>query len=277
MTVRDPNLEIEQDSGEGGEPEGFDLEKLKETLGFVSRSPSRRPRLAATVFAVVAGLALFGAAALPSTYNAQVKLLAQRDQVLPALSNPSRAVPRDADNPTKNVSEMIMRRENIVALAKDADLVDRFDMSRPLAMRLKDRLLSSIHGPMTEQEKLRAIVGTLEKKIVVTSDETTVTLSVDWGDPEMAFDLVALVQKNFLEARYDSDVAVISDAIAMLQEHAKSELAQIDAALAESQKLEVTESENAAAAMAPVKVPAPARSRGSPVRAPWSIRRPACR
>jgi uncharacterized protein involved in exopolysaccharide biosynthesis len=242
MTVRDYHLEFEQESAEEGE--GFDFEKFKELSGFIARAPSRRPKLAAAVFAVVGGLGLGLALAMPSTYNSQAKLLAQPDLVLPALGNPGRQVPRDADDPTKNVAEMILRRENIVALAKDADLVDRFESGRPTAARLKDRIVAALRGPKTEQEKLRAIVGTLEKKIAVTSEANTVTLSVDWGEPEMAFDLVTLVQKNFLEARYDSDVAVISDAIAMLQEHAKSELVQVDAALDEYEKARAEDVKN---------------------------------
>jgi uncharacterized protein involved in exopolysaccharide biosynthesis len=243
MTVRDYQLEFEQESTDEGE--SFDFEKFKELAGFVARAPSRRPKLAAAVFAVVAGLGVGLALAMPSTYNSQAKLLAQPDLVLPALGNPGRQVPRDADDPTKNVAEMILRRENIVALAKDADLIDRFESGRTPAVRVKDRLVAALHGPKTEQEKLRAIVGTLEKKITVTSEANTVTLSVDWGDPEMAFDLVTLVQKNFLEARYDSDVAVISDAIAMLQEHAKSELVQVDSALDEYEKARAEDLKNA--------------------------------
>jgi uncharacterized protein involved in exopolysaccharide biosynthesis len=233
MAGRDPNPEFEQEGDEGG---GFDAEQVKELVGFFWRSRRRRPKLVWSVFATVAGLGLVVAGTIPSTYNSQVRLLAQRDLVLPALGNPSRAVPRDADDPTKNVSEMIMRRDSLIALVKDADLLDRWDTTRAPALRLKDKIFARVRGPLSEENKLKGLVDILEKRILAYSDGQTVTISVDWSDPEMACDLVQLLQKNFLEARYDSSVAVISDAINMLEEHAKTDLSEVDSALADFQK-----------------------------------------
>ncbi len=234
MTGRDPTSEFEQEGGDEGE--GFDAQQLKELLGFVWRTRLRRPKLVWSVFAAVAALGVTIAETIPSTYNSQVKLLAHQDLVLPALGNPGRTVPRDADDPTRNVSEMILRRENLVALVKDADLVDRFDTTRPPALRLKDHIFELLRGPLSEENKLRGLVTILEKAVTVAADGQTLTIGVDWGDPDMACDLVQLIQKNFLEARYDSEVAVISDAINLLQDHAKSHLADVDAALAELEK-----------------------------------------
>ncbi len=234
MTGRDPTSEFEQDGGDEGE--GFDAQQIKELLGFAWRSRLRRPKLVWSVFAVVAALGVTIAETIPSTYNSQVKLLAHQDLVLPALGNPGRTVPRDADDPTRNVSEMILRRENLVALVKDADLVDRFDTTRPPALRLKDHVFELMRGPLSEENKLRGLVTILEKAVTVAADGQTLTIGVDWGDPDMACDLVTLIQKNFLEARYDSEVAVISDAINLLQDHAKNHLADVDAALADLEK-----------------------------------------
>jgi hypothetical protein len=64
-----------------------------------------------------------------------------------------------------------------------------------------------------------------------------VDISVDWSNPQIAFDLVTLVEKNFLEARYDGDVAAINESIAILDEHAKNELAVVDAQLEDYQKV----------------------------------------
>jgi uncharacterized protein involved in exopolysaccharide biosynthesis len=231
MTGRDPTSEFEQDGGDEGE--GFDAQQLKEFLGFAWRTRLRRPKLVWSVFGIVAAVGVMAAETVPSTYNSQVKLLAHQDLVLPALGNPGRTVPRDADDPTRNVAEMILRRENLIALVKDADLVDRFDTTRPPALRLKDHAFELLRGQLSEENKLRGLVTILEKNITVTAEAQTLTIGVDWADPDMACDLVMLLQKNFLEARYDSDVAVISDAINLLQDHAKSHLTEVDAALAE--------------------------------------------
>ena len=235
MSARDPRdlPRVDPSDAEEGEEEGFDAEKFKDLAGFIARAPRRHPKLAAAIFVVVAGLGLAVAATMPRTYSAELKLLAQRNLVLPALSNPNRTVPRDADNPTKDVAVMIMRRDNLIALAKQADLVDRADSTRPAALRLKDRIFQKISGPVSDADKLRGFVGTLEKKLTVTADDTSVTIAIDWNDPQMAYELLTLVEKNFLEARYDADVAMITDAIGVLREHANTELAQVDAALAE--------------------------------------------
>jgi uncharacterized protein involved in exopolysaccharide biosynthesis len=234
MTSRDPGSEFEQEGGEEGE--GLDAQQVKEILGFAWRSRRRRPRLVWSIFAVVASLGVITAETIPSAYNSQVKLLAHQDLVLPALGNPGRTVPRDADDPTRNVAEMILRRENLIALVKDADLIDRFETTRPAALRLKDHVFDHLRGPLSEVDKLRGLVSILEKNITVTADGQTLTIGVDWPDPDMACDLVTLLQKNFLEARYDSDVAVISDAINLLQGHAKTQLAVVDSALADLEK-----------------------------------------
>lgn len=261
MIGQDPR-ELEADGAEQGEDEGLDVEALKETLGFVLRSPRRRPRLAATTFVLVAAFGLTIAAALPRTYNAEVKLLAQRTSVIRALSSSNKDVGA-ADNPTKNVADMIMRHENLVALVKQADLVDRFYATRPPMLRFKDDVVAWMGGPRSEQDKLRGVVGTLEKRLTVTTDEATVVISVDWPEPQMAYELVTLVQKNFLEARYDSDVAVITDSIAVLQEHAKSEATQVDAAIEAYQRVSAEQAGKVALLRAPAP-PVGAASRARP-------------
>ena len=62
-------------------------------------------------------------------------------------------------------------------------------------------------------------------------------ITVDWANPQIAYDLVTRVEKNFLELRYDSDVAAINDSVNVLDEHAKHELAIVDTDLAEFQAI----------------------------------------
>ena len=229
----DPDRPVESDEDEGG---GFDFEQIVDFGGFVLRAARRRPKLTLAIFATVAALGIALGKAMPSTYNSQVKLLAQRSTVLRTLSGMNNEI-NLTDNPTKNVADMIMRRDNVVALVKEADLVDRFEATRTPLLRLRDTILAKLGGPPSEEDKLHALVATLESKLSVTADETNVTISVDWPDPRAAYDLVTLVQNNFLEARYDSDVAVVTDSIGVLQEHAKSELAKVDVALEEYGRL----------------------------------------
>jgi uncharacterized protein involved in exopolysaccharide biosynthesis len=235
MDERNINSIMDPANAEEGEDEGFDLEKAKELVGFVLRAGRRRRVLAIVTFLTVAGLGLTAAATMPKTYSAQVKILAQPSSGIRTLSGANQDLNR-VDEPTKNVASLIMRHENLVALVKQASLVERFEDSRAPALRLKDRIITWIFGPTSEGDKLRIVVAKLEKQLDIFADETTLIITVDWPNAQMAFDLATLVQKNFLEARYDSDLAVINDSIAVLQEHAKTGDEKVNAALADYQK-----------------------------------------
>jgi uncharacterized protein involved in exopolysaccharide biosynthesis len=254
MVERDPNQQPERDPATDDENDGVDFERVKETLGFVLRAARRRPKLVAIVFALVAATGVTYAVTMPRTYHSQVKLLAQANLVVPALSNPDRSVPRDADSPTKNVADQILRRDNLIALAEETDLVERSFATRSPLTRLKDALLGE---DATDEQKLTGIAETLEKKFSITVQNNNVIIGVDWDDPHVAYELVTLVQKNFLSARYDNEVAMVSDAIAVLQEHEKVEAAGVDAALDEYKKITDKPSAGAAATPVPREPPAP--------------------
>ncbi len=239
MLDQTPNVGANQDGSQEGEADGLDLEQLREIVGFVLRSARRRPKLAVVTFVVVAALGVTVAATMPLTYNSQVSLLAQRGSAIRVLSSSNPGAMDSVDNPTKNVAAMIGRRDNLVSLAKEADLVQRVRESRPRALKLKDKVTTLLFGPTSTEDMESNLVRTLEKKLEVTTDDatSTVVISVDWSNPRIAYDLVTLVQKNFLEARYDSDVAVINESINVLEDHAKTELEHVDAELDAYQKL----------------------------------------
>jgi uncharacterized protein involved in exopolysaccharide biosynthesis len=234
MTSRDPNQLLDREPGGEDEEEGLDFEQVRERLGFAVRAPWRHPRLAAGVFLLVAAAGITVAVTMPRTYNAQVRVLVQHNLVGAALTNPKTTMSRETENPTKTVGEVIMRRDNLVALAKDVDLVNRFYGSRSAALRLKDFVLG---GPKDDEERLLALTKTLQKRLYVNTDESTVTVVIDWSDPQMAYDLVTRVQENLLDAKYDDQVAMINDALAILQEHEKTERQNVDVALDEYQKI----------------------------------------
>lgn len=236
MVDQSNRRENEREDKEEGD-EGLDLEHLKTMAGFVLRSGRRRPILASLTFLGVLGLGITAANNMPRTYTSQVKLFAQRAAAMQMLTSPIPGI-EQVESPTHNVPTMILRRDNLVALVKQANLAEHLGDGRPPLFQLKDRLLARLYGPMSEEDKVSAAVGTLETKLdVVAADDSNLTIAVDWNNPQMAYDLVTLVQKNFLEARYDSDVGVITDSIAVLQEHAKTELAQVDEALEKYQRV----------------------------------------
>jgi uncharacterized protein involved in exopolysaccharide biosynthesis len=273
MIASDRGLDEAQAGAGEGEEEGLDLEGVKDILRFVGRSPRRHPWLATTVFAVIATLGVTVSITMPRVYNSTVRLLAQKTMMIPALSNPNLQLHEGDFAPTKDVADVIRRRENIIEIVKDSNLVVRFYATRSAALRLKDRVVAAIAGPMTETDKEHAVVGTLEKKLEVTSDENSVTISVDWSDPNVAYTIVEDVEKNFINARYDTEVAMIEDAIGLLEQHAKVELEQVDSALADLQGARSVVSKNGAPEVpsVPVDTAAPTPVRSAPAAAPRRV------
>ncbi len=262
--MNDPNRNAESESSAPSEElEGLDFEKIKELIGFVLRAGRRHPAVAILTFLFVTALGLTVAATMPRSFSAQVKIFAQRSSAQRGIINPNSEMDR-VDDPTKNVGNMIMRHDNLVALVKQANLADRFEEALAPALRFKDRVYTWLYGPASDEDKQRALVATLEKKLDISvADDSTLAITVDWPSAQMAFDLVTAVQRNFLEARYDSDLAVINDSIAVLQEHAKLEEAKVDSAVSEYQKLIVAA---ALATPAPASAPPPWRPYGVPAR-----------
>jgi hypothetical protein len=234
MNARDPNPEDLHESNQEGEEEGFDLEGLKDALGYVKRAPGRHPKTAALIVIVVAALGLTVAATMPRIYNVSVRLLAQKTP-LSNLGDPNHQ--QQDTGSMRDVAAVASRRDNMIDLINSTNLVERFYATRPASLRFKDSVFGLITGPQSDAEKLRGMVGTLEKRVHIMSDESSVTISVDWNDPKIAYDMASLLQKNFLDARYDTDVAMIQDGIHVLEDHAKTELDQVDAALSDYEAL----------------------------------------
>jgi uncharacterized protein involved in exopolysaccharide biosynthesis len=250
MTAADRRREAQSAVAES-EEEGFDLEGAKQLFGLAWRAPGRHPVLAFGAFLVVFGLGLTVAVTMPRSYNSTARLLSQKTAMLPALGNPNLTLREGDFAPTKDIADVIRRRENIIQVVKDTNLVERFYATRSPALRFKDKVFASVFAPLTDDERGRDVVGTLEKKLVVTADESSVTISVDWPDPNAAYAIVNLLQKNLIEARYDSEVAMIEDAIALLEDHGKQELDQVDSALADLKGLQGVGAANAPPSEAP--------------------------
>jgi hypothetical protein len=222
--------EVEEAKPREDEQEGFDLAAAADLARYVLRAPKRRPWRFAALLAASTGLACAAFALYPRTYSTEVKILAQQNLVLPALGNPNRTVPREADNPTKNVGDTILRHDNLVGLIKQVDLLDRWESTRPPLLRAKDRVFQKLLPEQSEHDRMRSIEGVLEKRLTVKTEDSTITITAAWTDARMAYDLASAVERNFVDARYDAEISVIDDAIDILQQHAKEEKERFDQA-----------------------------------------------
>jgi len=196
-----------------------DVEQLRDWVGFVRRSLARRRWLsmavATTVLGVTAGLYMVW----PRDWQIEGTLLAQRNTVMPALGNPNRAVPLEADNPTRAASETVLRRDNLLSLIRQTDLVRQWRQSRSWPFRLKDTLQDRFR-PASEEERLLSLVGYLESQLTVTTTETTVNIRIDWPDARTGYRLVDTAMQNFLEERHAMEVSTIAETITILEGHA---------------------------------------------------------
>jgi uncharacterized protein involved in exopolysaccharide biosynthesis len=232
-----------------------DLQRARELLGFTLRAPRRRWRLGALVFLLGVGASVGGVELAPRSYEANAKILAQRNLVMSSLGNPRRAVPNDADAPTRSAGEVIMSRDNLLSIIQEADLLGRWDHERSAVLRYKDAATRAFTGPPSEEDRRRALIGILEKRLRVQSDESTIRISVEWPSPETAYQIVSLAERNFFERRSTVEVAVIADTIEILTAEAERQRGALDTALARVVELRREPYEPAAAARPPLAAP----------------------
>ncbi|HEY4014195.1 MAG TPA: hypothetical protein VGM06_12710 [Polyangiaceae bacterium] len=213
--------------------EGIDLAKVKMILGFFLRAPKRRPALAIIAPVVPIALALALAAWMPRTYTADMRVIAHKSAVLPEHSD-SAATPE----PTAGVVDEIMRRDNLEALVKNLDLVPRWTATRPPMLKLKDWATGMGRTANPDETMARAIIGSLEKNLQVTVEAPAITISVDWPDAQMAYDLVTNAYKSFLDNRAESEVNLYTERLTVLKRRAEVSAQDVDAAIAELTKRE---------------------------------------
>jgi uncharacterized protein involved in exopolysaccharide biosynthesis len=211
----------------------IDFTKLRDYGLFLIRAPLRHPWAALGTFLSVLGLTAAALAVLPRSYRAESEIMAQRNLVMPALGNPGRSVPFEADAPTRAASEIIRRRDNLVSLIKQTGLLDRWEVTRSPAGRAKDWVMRLFRGPPTEEDRVDSLVGMLEERLWVNTGEGTVSLGVDWPDAQLAAQLVETAQQNFLEARHAAEVSSIAESISILERHAAAVQESINTAMEE--------------------------------------------
>jgi hypothetical protein len=237
----------------------LDFRQVTDYLGFIPRSILRHKKLAALTFALAVVLSVTVALLIPKTYYVQVKLLAQRNAVMTALSNPGRAVPWDADAPTRAAAETVLRRDNLISLITQTNLMQEWDRTRAPIVKFKDWARSVIlRRKPTPDEKLGMLVWMLENRLIVTAGpigDGTVTFDLYWPDAEMAYRLVEAARQSFLEARQVAETTAISESIAILERYSTTVQQDVNRAVGELQAAQPRKG-----AVGPVRRPAAAAS-----------------
>jgi uncharacterized protein involved in exopolysaccharide biosynthesis len=177
----------------------------------------RRRLLALSVFVVVlAATALqYWRQSESPLYRVQARLLAQRAQALPSAVRPV-----FDDAPTRSAADIIHRREHLVAIVRQANLVSDPVVSPAPPTGWIGRLLEMgrSRGDDSPADPVDKLVAVLHKHLLVTSVEGTITIQLDWPDPQQGHAIVQSALDNFLDARHAQEVGALEDVITVLED-----------------------------------------------------------
>jgi hypothetical protein len=236
---------------DGPRDELFDWLKVRRYAALSLGSVRRRPFLFLLVSAGLILLAGVALAVLPKTYEVECRLLAERNAVLAVKADSS-----PADAPTRAAAETIMRRDNLQAIIRQADVLQEWPARRAPIARAKDWVLRALNRAPTEKELTEGLIGFLEKNLTVwTTPDGTVVIRLHFPDALLAYRLVDAAQQNFLEKRHVLEVETIAEQISILEGHAATLKKNIETEVAEMQRMREHSGPKGSRAAAP---PAPA-------------------
>jgi hypothetical protein len=219
-----------------GDPFGFDDDGMDRAPPLASPldwaklwagAVRRRWALALSVFLPVMVAAAVYYRVTPPLYRVQAKVLAQRS---PSLLSGGGMVGDDL--PSRSAWDLVHRRDNLVALAQHAGLLESEAVQT--GRGLLPRLLDFLRPPEVErkEEPIDAIVRSLDKRLVVTTEDGTIEFRLDWPDARHAYQLVQAAVQSFLEARHLQEVTSMDDVIAQMEGRTAKLKADLDVALA---------------------------------------------
>ena len=220
--------------GEADSTDLFDYAYLAHCIGFALRAPLRHKALFAGCVLGALGLAVSALLTLPKTYHVQARILAQRSNVISALSNPNVSRTWDLEAPTRAARETVMKRDNLISLCTQTNLVEQWKASRAPAVRFRDWVLHLFKRvrPASYDER-DILVETLAERLHVDVDGGIVTISVKWPDAGMAYRLVEAAMQSFVEARHATEISTIAEAVSILEGHAAETLRRINGTMEE--------------------------------------------
>lgn len=209
----------------------FVLANVKVAAGFPLRALKRHRKLAIVIPATIMTIVALVIVLSQKHYYLETKFFAEKNFVMPALSNPRRAVTAESDSPTRLAAEAVMRRTNLLEIVRQTQLMSQWDKVRGPLGKMKDLVVTRLRGPDTESQRLQAMIGMLEKRMWVTTNEGTVTIGLDWPDPVIGTRIVQTAQQNFFEQRHASEVSLIGESIGILESYVAASQASIQTAV----------------------------------------------
>lgn len=200
------------------------------------RTAWRRKAVALVVLVAVLAATVAYFVLSPPVYLVEAKVLAQRQQALPSVVRPVYD-----DLPTRSAWEMIHRRENLVAIVRQAILrgnpsdaavsVPETGVDDGVAAMFRRR-----GAAPSEESAEDVLVRILDKHLGVAVLDGTITISLYWRDAQQAYDIVQAALHNFLEARHVQEVTSIDEVISVLEARAAALHEDLETATEQARK-----------------------------------------
>lgn len=195
--------------GGGDEDDGPNI-AVRERISEAARSARRRKGLSFVVVMICGALTVLASIFAPRTYGVDARVLVQRTNAITGTAAPQWVSPEEQRAQQREFEEQVMARDNIIAIVKNQKLVERWDDMRQPHRRLIDKINRRLgKAAPSDEEKFEALVNNIEGRLKVYMDGATVNLRLDWSEAVAARDIVDAAVKNFLDARFQSEVGVI--------------------------------------------------------------------
>lgn len=194
-----------------------DLKRVATLAGFVLRSARRRFRLAALTFVVTLAVVVAAVFAMPRIYVVETRILTHRNYIIPALVSPRRAVPFSADTPTRGAVELMMSRQSLETLVREARLVETWAETRAPVGRVMDALREALLGPMTESGFREAMLEVLASRLSVFVTGDVLVMEVEWHDPNVALAISEAANRHFIDMKRDAELSEVRETLGILE------------------------------------------------------------
>lgn len=212
----------------------IDVHRIADYVGFVGRAVLRHKALSSLAFVLTLGLTAATALLWPQSWRVSAKLLVQRNEVMSSLVNPTRTIPREAESPTRAAEENVLRRDNLVSIVQQTNLVEEWERTRAPVFKVKDRVSRLIRPEPSGEERIEAMVGLLERDLHVNTEPSgVVNFWIQWRDPRLAYEIVDQAINNFLQDRRQSETLAIADSITILDRSVETLEAQVNRTIRE--------------------------------------------
>lgn len=208
----------------------IDFRAIANWISFGLRAVRRRAKLVALIAGGMFFVAVVAVQLMPKTFRVQCRLLAQKNSALALRGD------QGGEQATRSASDIVLRRENVIDLMKQTNLVEEWWRNRNFLQRSKDFVMK-LFPPPTEEQKLAALTDFVLTKLSVYNDETSVTFQADWRDPVMAFKLADAAQRSFLNVKHVQEVSTLAEAVSILEGRAASVREEINASVTSLQAL----------------------------------------